>query len=71
MYNELEKVSLDCEAIMTAKRYEIHCVVINFMLESSPKQKREEVYVVATHRVVTRQSITNSYKLPTAKFMVH
>ena len=47
MYNELDKVCLGCEAIMTAERHEAYSAIIDFMLEYSPLRKRDEIYVVA------------------------
>ena len=69
MYNELEKVCLGCEAIMTAERHEAYSAIIDFMLEYSPLRKREEIYVVAADGAVTQESITNIYRLPNAKYM--
>jgi len=69
MYNELERVCLGCEAILTSERNESYKAIIDFVLEYSPLRTRDQIYVVAADGAINQCTLTDTLNLPNAKYM--
>ncbi len=69
MYNELERVCIGCEAILTSERSELHKAIINFTLDYSPLRTRDQIYVVVADGATNQLTLVDTLYLPNIKYM--
>ena len=69
MYNDLEEICIGCKGIMTAERIDRYLFALNFMYKQTTAQQKEDVKVVAGDSIFDK-SITETFGLPNAKFMI-
>ena len=69
MYNEMESICVGCEGIICTEREEAYRALIDFVLDSSPKRARSQIYVLSADGFVSQDIVTNKFNLPNAVFM--
>lgn len=69
MYNEMNKVCVGCESIILGETKDSYKFMIDFMCESAPGRKRDEIDVVAGDGFFNQGMITDYFQLPNDQFL--